>query len=29
MTTIAQYFEQAQLSLATYALDLQPGMSRN
>jgi len=27
MTTIAQYFEQAQLSLAAYALDLLPGMS--
>lgn len=26
MTTIANYFEQAQLSLAAYALDLQRGM---
>jgi len=27
MATITEYFEQAQLSLAAYALDLQPGMS--
>ena len=27
MATIANYFEQAQLSLAAYALDLLPGMS--
>ena len=27
MTTIADYFAQAQLSLAAYALDLQQGMS--
>ena len=27
MATITQYFGQAQLSLAAYALDLQPGMS--
>jgi hypothetical protein len=28
MTTITQYFEQAQLSLAAYAKNLQAGMSR-
>ena len=27
MTTITNYFEQAQLSMAAYALNLQPGMS--
>lgn len=27
MTTIANYFEQAQLALAAYALSLQQGMS--
>jgi hypothetical protein len=27
MTTITDYFEQAQLSMAAYALDLQRGMS--
>ena len=29
MATIADYFEQAELSLAAYALDLQQGMSNS